>query len=237
MGHLITAAGAAGLIKVLEAIRHQRRPQTLHCDAPNAALNGGPFRLLTEAEDWPSDGPRIAAVSAFGFGGNNAHLIVSEEDPSIAAPAGASRSASAPSSVPLAIVAAGTLVGAATNRQEFTQTLLRGDSLLRPGPSGLPEARMADIPVGLRGLRFPPKDLEQALPQQVALLAAAREAIAQCGPLDSIRTGVFVGMEPDPAVCRYGLRWRQHSGSEKEGHRLRATPNGWPEPKTKSSRY
>ena len=81
-GHLITAAGVAGVIKVIEAMRHATRPPTLHVDAPNDALDASPFRLLTAAEPWPrSDSPDAtlrAGVSAFGFGGNNAHLIIEE---------------------------------------------------------------------------------------------------------------------------------------------------------------
>src|SRR5690606_17553585 len=74
LGHLVTAAGAAGLLKVIAAMEAGVRPPTLHCEAPHEALAGSPFRLLAEPEPWT--GPRRAAVSAFGFGGNNAHLLV-----------------------------------------------------------------------------------------------------------------------------------------------------------------
>ena len=81
-GHLITAAGVAGLIKVIEAMRHEVRPPTLHVDHPLDALAGSPFRVLDRAEPWrrgdAPDGILRAGVSAFGFGGNNAHLIVEE---------------------------------------------------------------------------------------------------------------------------------------------------------------
>src|SRR5690606_12139113 len=77
-GHLITASGAAGLLKVLEAMKRRILPPTRGIDDPLPALASSPFRLLDEAEAWPSDGPRIAAVSSFGFGGTNAHLIVEE---------------------------------------------------------------------------------------------------------------------------------------------------------------
>ena len=84
LGHLITAAGVAGLIKVLAAMAHGKKPPTLHVDQPNAAVEGTPFRLLREAEAWT--GPKRAGISAFGFGGNNAHLIVESPELTAAAP-------------------------------------------------------------------------------------------------------------------------------------------------------
>ncbi|MEE9417167.1 MAG: beta-ketoacyl synthase N-terminal-like domain-containing protein, partial [Acidimicrobiales bacterium] len=81
-GHLITAAGVAGLIKVIEAMRHETLPPTLHVEEPLDAISDSPFRLIEQAESWDrsktSDGVLRAGVSAFGFGGNNAHLIVEE---------------------------------------------------------------------------------------------------------------------------------------------------------------
>jgi len=52
MGHLITAAGVAALIKVIEAMRAGVRPPTLHVETPTTDLAGTPFRLLTAAEPW-----------------------------------------------------------------------------------------------------------------------------------------------------------------------------------------
>lgn len=74
LGHPVTAAGLAGLLKVLGAMRTGIRPATVGADDPTDALEGTPLRLLRRSEPW--EGPRRAAVSAFGFGGNNAHLVV-----------------------------------------------------------------------------------------------------------------------------------------------------------------
>jgi 3-oxoacyl-(acyl-carrier-protein) synthase/3-hydroxymyristoyl/3-hydroxydecanoyl-(acyl carrier protein) dehydratase len=83
IGHLLTAAGAAGIIKVLLAMRHETLPPTMHFrQAPaNSPLARSPFRVQTEAAPWPRrapDFPRRGAVSAFGFGGINAHLLIEE---------------------------------------------------------------------------------------------------------------------------------------------------------------
>jgi acyl transferase domain-containing protein/3-hydroxymyristoyl/3-hydroxydecanoyl-(acyl carrier protein) dehydratase len=201
LGHLITTAGAAGLIKVLEAMRAGQRPPTLHVDAPTAALAGRPFRVLQQLEDWPADAPRVAAVSAFGFGGNNAHLIVSQDDPALV---DAPEAAPLAPLAPLALVGLGAMVAGAGDREAFRAALASGRDLL----DARGEGRAADFDLDLEGLRIPPRDLAQALPQQLAMLHVAREALATTGALPRERTGVFVGMEPDPEVARYGTRWR-----------------------------
>ena len=83
IGHLLTAAGAAALTKVLLAMRAKILPPTANFTAPQTGmhLDESPFRVLTASEPWPRREigvPRRAAVSAFGFGGINAHLLVEE---------------------------------------------------------------------------------------------------------------------------------------------------------------
>ncbi|MEM1349266.1 MAG: polyketide synthase, partial [Myxococcota bacterium] len=78
LGHLITASGVAGLLKVLAAFEHEQRPPTIHVDAPVGTLDETPFRLLAQPERWGDERVRRAAINNFGFGGNNAHLLVEE---------------------------------------------------------------------------------------------------------------------------------------------------------------
>ncbi|MDP1569498.1 MAG: beta-ketoacyl synthase N-terminal-like domain-containing protein [Vicinamibacterales bacterium] len=201
LGHAITVAGLGGLLKVLGAIEHATRPPTLWADQPVDALAGSPFRLLAEAEPWPSDGPRRAAVSAFGFGGNNAHLLVEEWQPS--RPLVAVHSP-APGRGPVAIVGVGARVGAGQSRDDFADAIFAGAAPVRDA-SGAPAGT---VTLPLTGLRFPPRDLADTLPQQLLVMRAAAEAIADVAVLPAARTGAFVGMGCDNEIARMGVRER-----------------------------
>jgi polyketide synthase 13 len=81
LGHLEAAAGIAGLIKTVLALHHGVVPPQLHFSAPNPHLEFGEagLRVVAAAEPWPRySGTATAGVSAFGFGGTNAHLVLQE---------------------------------------------------------------------------------------------------------------------------------------------------------------
>ena len=208
MGHLITAAGVAGLIKVIEAMRHETRPSTLHIDEPLQSIEASPFRLLDAAEPWDrattSDGVLRAGVSAFGFGGNNAHLIVEEPGAFLATALAEHSTPLAAAATPVAIVGVGVAAAQATNRGEFLDALLADSPLLDDCGQG----RLGPVTLAIKSQKFPPNDLKKALGQQLALLQVADEALGQVATLPVATTGVYVGMGTDPEAARFGTRWR-----------------------------
>jgi len=81
IGHLDAAAGVAGLIKTILALKHKRLPPSLHFKQPNPAIDfaDSPFYVNSELSEWETDQiPRRAGVSSFAIGGVNAHVVVEE---------------------------------------------------------------------------------------------------------------------------------------------------------------
>ena len=104
-GHLEGAAGIAGLIKAVLSLQHRALPPHLHFTQPNPRVEWArlALRVPTMLTDWPAAStPRLAAVSAFGFSGTNAHVIL-EEAP---APAALTAPADAPAALPIFLLSA-----------------------------------------------------------------------------------------------------------------------------------
>lgn len=82
MGHTTAAAGVAGLMKVLLAMRHKQIPPMVNFEKPNPNIDfeNSPFYINNKLIDWECDGARRAGISSFGIGSTNVHVIVEEYD-------------------------------------------------------------------------------------------------------------------------------------------------------------
>jgi acyl transferase domain-containing protein/NADP-dependent 3-hydroxy acid dehydrogenase YdfG/acyl carrier protein len=91
VGHLDTAAGVAGLIKTVLALKHKVIPPSLHYEKANPRIDfeNSPFYVNAQLSEWKADSlPRRAGINSFGIGGTNAHVILEEApaaEPSVSA--------------------------------------------------------------------------------------------------------------------------------------------------------
>jgi acyl transferase domain-containing protein len=88
VGHLDAAAGVAGLIKTVLALKHREIPPSLHFERPNPKLEieDSPFYVNAKLSTWErGEAPRRAGVSSFGIGGTNAHVVLEEAPEALAA--------------------------------------------------------------------------------------------------------------------------------------------------------
>ncbi|MFI7670156.1 type I polyketide synthase [Nocardia sp. NPDC049526] len=123
IGHLEAAAGVAGLIKTALALHHRTLPPIVHFQQPNPllGLERIPVTVQTDLEPWPTAGDiPLAAVSSFGFGGTNAHIVMSGTAPRARVD---TRPAELPVLVPISVVSAQQLRETAVDWQEFAQRL------------------------------------------------------------------------------------------------------------------
>ncbi|MFB6840261.1 type I polyketide synthase [Streptomyces sp. NPDC056361] len=178
IGHSQAAAGVAGVIKMVMAMRHGVLPQTLHVDEPTPQVDWttGAVELLTEARSWPeSDRPRRAGVSSFGVSGTNAHVIL-EQAPEQQLPAGATGELDE-GPVPLVIAARGA-TGIAAQAEELARFLRQNaDVDLRDAARALVRTRgaLSERAVIVAG------DRDEAL--------AGLEALARGGSAAGVVTG------------------------------------------------
>ncbi|HMB06182.1 MAG TPA: beta-ketoacyl synthase N-terminal-like domain-containing protein, partial [Isosphaeraceae bacterium] len=234
IGHALTAAGAAGLLKVLLALKHEALPPTANfrTPAPGLGSEGGPFRVLAEPEPWAPGRPgrpRRAAISGFGFGGINAHALIEEWVPSGAPACSVAIPRPAPEAMPIAIIGMAAHFGPFRGLRAFQERVLGGavpDTPVEPRNWwGVQDAawfrREGLDPRAFRGyyldelsrrpdrFRFPPRELEEMLPQQSLALRVAAEAIADAGWDDRprLRAGVYVGIGLDLNTTNFHLRW------------------------------
>jgi len=217
LGHLITTSGAAAMIKILAAMREETLAPSLHAEDPLPELAGTSLRVLQRAEPWEQrQGPRRAGINNFGFGGNNAHLVLEQWQPaarparSHPEPRATAGERGATASGDVAVVALQAMVAGGADRADFATDLFLGRSRITEGPGAvsLTGGWATQVELPLTGLRFPPNDLDETLGQQLMVLRTTLLALQECGSLPRERTAVLIGMQCDAEVARYGARLR-----------------------------
>ncbi|MDF1580748.1 MAG: beta-ketoacyl synthase N-terminal-like domain-containing protein [Desulfuromonadales bacterium] len=235
IGHLLTAAGSAALMKALLAIKERTLPPTANFTHPAKGidLDTSPFKILSQTQDWKArkkGQPRRAAVSAFGFGGINAHLLIEEWIPHRPEK---SSVAYLPSSQkkqqPIAIVGLGAHVGAWDSLATLRSRLLGSSAVVEPtsparwwgadqsgwfADAGLKKADFkgfftSKVQVKAGTFRIPPKEIEDMLPRQLLMLKVADEALQDAGIKNEelLFTGVFIGTGLDLNATNFSFRW------------------------------
>ena len=209
IGHLITAAGAAGLIKLLAMFKHKTWVSSFPATDLRPEAKLAPLEICDRIEAWPGDRPRRAGLSAFGFGGANAHMIVEEWIPGSPSerefghthsPAQTRKSSPTKPQEDIVIVSACALTGASGGWDEFI------NAVSSPVPAS-PASMIRSLDLDVQSLGFPPRDLQKSLPQQVAMLSAVEKVMAG-QQVSETRTAVYVGTAIEHEISRYGARWR-----------------------------
>ncbi|MGP9017961.1 SDR family NAD(P)-dependent oxidoreductase [Streptomyces sp. BR1] len=163
IGHTQAAAGAAGIIKMVLAMRHGVLPQTLHVDEPSPHIDwaAGAVSLLTETAQWPETGrPRRAGISSFGVSGTNAHVIIEQPPADEPATTGGDSAPALPAGTPLPFALSGR-----------TPAALRAQALrLIDHLAERPDAAPADLALSLATTRT-------ALDRRAVVVAADRAGL------------------------------------------------------------
>lgn len=204
VGHLLTAAGMASLLKVIMSMRHGLIPATINIDHPLTSEGGkiGPENIVRQNAAWsPKGNVPIAGINAFGFGGTNAHMVLSgppmnseclqTPEPSVALGAR------------MAVVGMGIHAGACEDLGSFYYGLFTGQQFFSPLPperwkgmdalSWVGRRLGVEDPANVRGAwlkeyeidllqgRIQPKEAERLTCQQTLMLKVASEAIRDAG--------------------------------------------------------
>ncbi len=211
IGHLLTGAGAAGMIKTLLAIKNKTLPPSLNfTKAPEKSpLHGSPFRVQTDTEKWErksENAPLRASVSAFGFGGINGHLLFEEWLPGKHVPHLKSsgtvrymaRTAGEKLTPPVAIVGMDAHFGTFKSLKEFKEGIFNGNSAMCKRPEdrwkGCDElafklldgrgswgAYIKEIDFDSGAFHIPPIEIPDILIQHLLILDVAAKAMNDAG--------------------------------------------------------
>ncbi len=209
IGHLLTAAGAAGLAKILLSLHHNSVPPNIGAHNPASQLVGTPFIFSDRAQRWESakNKPRCAALSGFGFGGINAHLIVEEYRDEQRQPSRAK--AQSLTSHRLVRDTSIAVIGIAAHCGALTDVAQLQAEIFAPPPITASK-HIAASHAPLTRYRLPPAQIQEMLPQQLLMLNTACAAADMVGKNKlPASTGIYIGLGLDCHTGHFFVRWQQ----------------------------
>ncbi len=238
IGHLLTAAGMAGMLKVILGMANNHIPATIKVQEPQTSQHNliGQRQIVSRAMQWPNDKDlKLAAVSAFGFGGTNAHLIM-ENKPSQDLPGKSTTKLQ-----PLAITGMAAHFGSCAGLSDLRQALYAGKQLFTSLPprrwlglesqtallhqyglDSIPSgAYIADFEMDFLHFKIPPNDADQPIPQQLLMLKVADEALTDARLKPGGNVAVLLAMDTELALHemrgRVDLTWQIPAALEHAG--------------------
>jgi PfaB family protein len=247
-GHLLTAAGMVGLTKVILSMSHGVIPPTINVDVPLASDNNviSSDNIVTKATAWPNNNTSMkrAAISAFGFGGTNSHLVIEQ---SITTPTTEPTTPTPPAKI--AIVGMDAFFGGCDGLDAFERSIFETTQHFIPLPParwhGIDEqteilqkygfsdgkppvgAYIKDFDIDTLAYKIPPNEVEKLNPQQLLLLKVADRAVKDAGLQEGGNVAVIVAAETEFSVHqlpqRWDLSWQVKAGLEAENIALPET--------------
>ncbi len=228
LGHLLTVAGLASILKVLLSMQHNQLPATIGVEQPLSSGRFGSDQIVRRNTPW-LEAEKTAGINAYGFGGVSAHLIL--QSPSAAE---AQRADSAP--LPrLAIVGMDAQFGGCSGLEAYARTLYQGEQHFIPLPpkrwKGLAEdaplaAYIDSFEIDFLRFKFPPREDDQPTPQHLLLLKVADNAVQDAGLAEDSNVAVIVVLETDLSLHQYrsrlDLSWQIKDSLARQGIQLTA---------------
>jgi len=227
VGHLLTAAGAVSVIKVLLSMSKGVIPATINITDPVGDQNNviSPDRIVRSTTKWPNKTPvKRAAISAFGLGGTNAHMILEQGS--------TAQIVDSPEPLQLAkmaIVGMDAFFGACNGLDAFERSIYDGTQHFIPLPPnrwygieeqenllkkyGLTEGKppvgayITDFEIDTISSKIPPNELSKLNPQQLLLLKIAERALKDAGIKEGANVAVIVAAETELSAHQLQQRW------------------------------
>ncbi len=227
VGHLLTAAGSVSLIKVLMSISKGVIPATINITEPLGGENNviSPKRIVSSTTNWPSNSSvKRAAISAFGLGGTNAHMILEQGN-------------TTESFIPneplhpekIAIVGMDAFFGGCDGLDAFERSIYEGRQHFIPLPPnrwhgvekqeyllkkyGLADGKaplgayITDFEIDTVSSKIPPNEIEKLNQQQLLLLKVAERALKDAGIKEGANVAVLIATETEFSAHHLQQRW------------------------------